>query len=290
MSDFPRRIQMQQWCEAERQIYEAMQAVERMAADVRLTDAVVLLGAARDRVADFVDGIEGKRTVPQQLGAGSAGSPAPSEAAIRAAREACVTLSKHVPDWLAEKLRAAVVAMLCAAYAVDRGAASPSSGEPRTCGSCSGSLVERRVWVCEKCNIVAQQEWGSGRAEARASLGAPIDSDSARGPMITPEHRAESSLPSLGGGSSGEGREPEPAYHEIRLDEHGEPDDVVLRCESLHLERLDEGVWWLAAYHGKRRTVLTLSTKRGAPISAVVTENELEAPEVRGSVPTGEKQ
>lgn len=67
MSDIPRRIQMQQWCEAERKIYDAMQAVEAMAADVRLTDAVVLLGAARDRVADFVDGVEGKRTVPSQV-------------------------------------------------------------------------------------------------------------------------------------------------------------------------------------------------------------------------------
>lgn len=62
----PRRNQMQQWCESERKIYEAMQAVEAMAADVRLTDAVVLLGAARDRVADFVDGIEGKRIVPRE--------------------------------------------------------------------------------------------------------------------------------------------------------------------------------------------------------------------------------
>jgi hypothetical protein len=76
-NDFPRRIQMQQWCEAERRIYEAMQAVERMAADVRFTDAVVLLGAARDRVADFVDGVEGKRAVPSQLGVQGS---APSEA------------------------------------------------------------------------------------------------------------------------------------------------------------------------------------------------------------------
>lgn len=41
---------------AETAITEAMYAVEGMPADVRLTDAVVLLGKARDRVADFVDG------------------------------------------------------------------------------------------------------------------------------------------------------------------------------------------------------------------------------------------
>lgn len=34
-----------------------------MGADVRLTDAVVLLQAARDSVADFVDGIETRRHV-----------------------------------------------------------------------------------------------------------------------------------------------------------------------------------------------------------------------------------
>ena len=61
-SDFPRRSHMQQWCEAEHKIRDAMLAVENMGADIRLTDAVCLLGAARDRVADFVDGVEGKRT------------------------------------------------------------------------------------------------------------------------------------------------------------------------------------------------------------------------------------
>lgn len=59
--NIPRRNQMQQWCEAERQIFEAIQAVERMDADVRLTDAVILLGKARDCVADFVDGRGGAR-------------------------------------------------------------------------------------------------------------------------------------------------------------------------------------------------------------------------------------
>lgn len=53
--NIPRRNQMRQWCEAERAIHEAVQAVERMPADVRLTDAVILLGKARDKVADFVD-------------------------------------------------------------------------------------------------------------------------------------------------------------------------------------------------------------------------------------------
>ena len=54
---FPRRNQMPKWSTGERAIQDAVEVVERMGADVRLTDAVILLGKARDRVADFVDGV-----------------------------------------------------------------------------------------------------------------------------------------------------------------------------------------------------------------------------------------
>jgi len=54
----PRRCYMDKWSDAEKAIYDAMQAVERLPADVRLTDAVVLLGRAKDRVADYIDGVE----------------------------------------------------------------------------------------------------------------------------------------------------------------------------------------------------------------------------------------
>jgi len=53
----PRRIDMLRWTPAERAIYEAIQAVEALPPDVRLTDAVILLGQAQTKVADFVDGI-----------------------------------------------------------------------------------------------------------------------------------------------------------------------------------------------------------------------------------------
>jgi hypothetical protein len=43
---------------AEKANYDAVQAVEGMPADPRLTDAVVLLQKARDSVADYVDGVE----------------------------------------------------------------------------------------------------------------------------------------------------------------------------------------------------------------------------------------
>lgn len=55
--EIPRRARLDQMTDAEKAIYDAQQKVEALGADVRLTDAVVLLGAARDSVADFVDGI-----------------------------------------------------------------------------------------------------------------------------------------------------------------------------------------------------------------------------------------
>lgn len=56
--NIPRRNRMDQWTPAERAIYDAVQAVEDMPADVRLTDAVRLLDDAQNKVADYVDGVE----------------------------------------------------------------------------------------------------------------------------------------------------------------------------------------------------------------------------------------
>ena len=35
---------------------------------------------------------------------------------------------------------------------------------------------------------------------------------------------------------------------EIRLDAHGELDEVVADRCSVHLERMDEGFWWMKVY------------------------------------------
>lgn len=59
MTDFSRRIQTNLYTPAEKAIAEAMRVVEEMGADVRLTDAVILLDKAKNRVADFVDGVPG---------------------------------------------------------------------------------------------------------------------------------------------------------------------------------------------------------------------------------------
>lgn len=65
--DAPRRCYLDLMTPAELAIRAACLAVEEMPADVRLTDAVVLLGQAKDAVADFVDGIQAtRRDAPQE--------------------------------------------------------------------------------------------------------------------------------------------------------------------------------------------------------------------------------
>ena len=58
----PRRCYLDFAVPAETAIREAMLRVEAMPADERLTAAVILLGEAKDRVADFVDGVERDNT------------------------------------------------------------------------------------------------------------------------------------------------------------------------------------------------------------------------------------
>mgnify|MGYP001559835293 CR=1 FL=1 len=63
MSDIPRRIQLDRLSQAELAIRQAVIEVEKLPADRRLTDAVILLGAARDSVADYIDGVDTRRSV-----------------------------------------------------------------------------------------------------------------------------------------------------------------------------------------------------------------------------------
>ena len=53
-----RRNNLQTMTPAEIAIFNAMQEVEKIGADLKLTEAVVLLAKAKDCVADFVDNIE----------------------------------------------------------------------------------------------------------------------------------------------------------------------------------------------------------------------------------------
>jgi hypothetical protein len=57
MSDnkFPRRSCIYLLTPAEKAVYDAVQAVENVGADVRLTDAVMLLQQVREKLADYFD-------------------------------------------------------------------------------------------------------------------------------------------------------------------------------------------------------------------------------------------
>ena len=58
MENFPRRNQLDKCVPAELAIYNAMQEVEKVGADVKLTDAITKLNEALNFVADFIDGVE----------------------------------------------------------------------------------------------------------------------------------------------------------------------------------------------------------------------------------------
>lgn len=53
--NIPRRIQVERMVPAELAIRSAIQEVEKLAADARLTEAVILLNKAQDKVADYID-------------------------------------------------------------------------------------------------------------------------------------------------------------------------------------------------------------------------------------------
>lgn len=52
---------------AELAIRDAIDAVESLPADIRLTQAVTLLSAAQTRLADYVDKVDGWNTFPHQV-------------------------------------------------------------------------------------------------------------------------------------------------------------------------------------------------------------------------------
>lgn len=52
---FPRRARLDLYEPAEKSIHSAVEYIENMGADVRLTDAVIMLQKAKDKVSDYID-------------------------------------------------------------------------------------------------------------------------------------------------------------------------------------------------------------------------------------------
>lgn len=55
METIPRRMRVDKFTEAEKAIYDAIAVVENLEADPKLTEAVILLGEAKEKVSDYVD-------------------------------------------------------------------------------------------------------------------------------------------------------------------------------------------------------------------------------------------
>jgi len=55
-NEIPRRNRLGLNTPAEKAIYDAIQEVEKVGADPKLTDVVVMLGKAKDLLSDYVDG------------------------------------------------------------------------------------------------------------------------------------------------------------------------------------------------------------------------------------------
>lgn len=55
MKEFPRRNRFDLFTPAEKSIYDAIQEVEKIGADPKLTDIVVMLSKAKDLLSDYVD-------------------------------------------------------------------------------------------------------------------------------------------------------------------------------------------------------------------------------------------
>lgn len=60
-NEFPRRNRLDLNTPAELAIYNALQEVEKVGADERLTESVILLGEAKDQLSDFIDNVPFKR-------------------------------------------------------------------------------------------------------------------------------------------------------------------------------------------------------------------------------------
>lgn len=58
--EIPRRARIDLMSSGELAIMKAIHVVEQAGADVRLTEAIILLGRAKDHVADFVDNVRGR--------------------------------------------------------------------------------------------------------------------------------------------------------------------------------------------------------------------------------------
>jgi hypothetical protein len=54
-NSIPRRAQINKFAPTEMAIFKSIQEIEKLPADIRLTDAIILLQRAKDKVSDYID-------------------------------------------------------------------------------------------------------------------------------------------------------------------------------------------------------------------------------------------
>lgn len=70
-------------------------------------------------------------------------------------------------------------------------------------------------------------------------------------------------------------------WQEIRPDPDGAPDDIVISCDSVHIERMADDAWWIGIYRGAgpnlTEVMLWLQVPRRGPrrIECSVTEDTI---------------
>jgi hypothetical protein len=62
----------------------------------------------------------------------------------------------------------------------------------------------------------------------------------------------------------------------VRPDENGDPDQIMVDCDRIHLERMDEHTWWLGISRGQKGICFVLSAA-GARLRVAVVKDELGA-------------
>ena len=65
----------------------------------------------------------------------------------------------------------------------------------------------------------------------------------------------------------------------LRPDSNGEPDDIFIECDNIHLERMDHHWFWMGVYRGNKRVTFSIGAgihkdNPGDPIEVTVRVDE----------------
>lgn len=61
----------------------------------------------------------------------------------------------------------------------------------------------------------------------------------------------------------------------LRPDDKGRPDDIVIDCTAIHLERMNKGAWYLGVWRGDKVVKFWLQAKNGNRIEVTPYDDEL---------------